>query len=135
MRNTAGAPLQTTVSLRPVAPRCSSEAAVLVALDRATAHALLEALAAALASSRADPWGEPLTPRESEVLLRLSEGKSYGQIAAELVIELETVRTHARRVRRKLGVATSRELRGRPVPLRPEGAAPALPPRALQITP
>ena len=85
---------------------------MLLALDGATARSLLEALAAAIAAAEAGRRSEPLTPRENEVLLRLSDGKSYGQIAAELVIELETVRTHARRVRRKLGVATSRELHG-----------------------
>lgn len=81
-------------------------------LDAATARSLLEALAAATAGAEAGRRSDPLTPREHEVLLRLSEGKGYGQIAAELVIELETVRTHARRIRRKLGVATSRELYG-----------------------
>ncbi len=54
-----------------------------------------------------------LTPREAEVLAALSAAKGYGQIAAELHIDLETVRTHARHVRRKLGVRSSRELVGR----------------------
>ncbi len=85
-------------------------------LDSATARSLLEVLAAALATAEAGPSAEPLTPRENEVLRCLSEGKNYGQIAAELVIELETVRTHARRVRRKLGVARSRDLHGRVAP-------------------
>ncbi len=67
------------------------------------------------------------------MLLHLSEGKNYGQIAAELVIELETVRTHARRVRRKLGVATSRELHGW-IPSS-EGGAQLPAADALQITP
>jgi DNA-binding CsgD family transcriptional regulator len=51
-----------------------------------------------------------LTPREREVFELLSQGHSYAQIALELVIDLETVRSHARRVRRKLGLASSREL-------------------------
>jgi DNA-binding CsgD family transcriptional regulator len=89
---------------------------VLVVLDGATARSLLEVLAAAVAAAEAGRRDEPLTPRENEVLLCLSAGKNYGQIAAELVIELETVRTHARRVRRKLGVATSRDLHGRVAP-------------------
>ncbi len=96
-------------------------------LDAGTARSLLEALAAATAATDARRPSEPLTPRENDVLLRLSEGKGYGQIAAELVIELETVRTHARRIRRKLGVASSRELHGCPVPGREGDAA--------QITP
>lgn len=70
------------------------------------------------------------------MLLCLSEGKNYGQIAAELVIELETVRTHARRVRRKLGVATSRELHGCSVPVRfDDGDVPMPGSCALEITP
>lgn len=93
-------------------PQPISGGGVLVALDGTTARSLLEALAAAIAAAEEGRQGEPLTPRENEVLLRLSAGKNYGQIAAELVIELETVRTHARRVRRKLGVATSRDLHG-----------------------
>ena len=91
---------------------------VQIVLERSTARALLRALSAALSPPGPDGRGEELTPRETEVMAGLSEGKGYGQIAAELVIELETVRTHARRVRRKLGVATSSELRGR----RPPGA-------------
>lgn len=92
-------------------------------LDSATARSLLGVLAAALATAEAGPPTESLTPRENEVLLCLSQGKNYGQIAAELVIELETVRTHARRVRRKLGVATSRDLRGRFAPAGEPGPA------------
>lgn len=116
-------------------PRCQSGPGVLVAIDRATARSLLEALAAALTPTRADRWNEPLTPRETEVLLRLSQGKNYGQIAAELVIELETVRTHARRVRRKLGVATSRELHGCSVPTPSDGDAPLPALHVSEITP
>lgn len=53
-----------------------------------------------------------LTPRETEVLAHLSRSRSYEEIAVSLSIDVETVRTHARRVRRKLGVQTSRELVG-----------------------
>jgi DNA-binding NarL/FixJ family response regulator len=53
---------------------------------------------------------ELLTPRESEVLERLRAGDSNAQIAAALHVSIETVRTHARRVYRKLGVKTRREL-------------------------
>jgi DNA-binding NarL/FixJ family response regulator len=57
---------------------------------------------------------ELLTPRESEVLSRLRAGDSNAQIAAQLHVSIETVRTHARRVYRKLGVKTRRELVHRP---------------------
>jgi DNA-binding CsgD family transcriptional regulator len=53
-----------------------------------------------------------LTPRETEILVHLSRSRSYDEIAALLSIDTETVRTHARRVRHKLGVRTSRELIG-----------------------
>jgi len=51
-----------------------------------------------------------LTPRESEVLAQLQQRRSNAQIAADLHIGVETVRTHARSIFRKLGVASRREL-------------------------
>jgi DNA-binding NarL/FixJ family response regulator len=52
-----------------------------------------------------------LTPREAEVLELLQAGRSNAEIAAALHVGVETVRTHARRIYRKLGVRTRRELR------------------------
>lgn len=52
-----------------------------------------------------------LTQREAEVLELLQAGRSNGEIAASLHVGVETVRTHARRIYRKLGVRTRRELR------------------------
>jgi DNA-binding NarL/FixJ family response regulator len=54
--------------------------------------------------------GALLTPRESEVLAQLQHRRSNAQIAADLHIGVETVRTHARSIYRKLGVASRREL-------------------------
>jgi DNA-binding NarL/FixJ family response regulator len=51
-----------------------------------------------------------LTPRETDVLAELQRRRSNAQIAADLHISIETVRTHARRIYRKLGVASRREL-------------------------
>jgi DNA-binding NarL/FixJ family response regulator len=51
-----------------------------------------------------------LTPREAEVLDGLQLGRSNGEIAASLGVSVETVRTHARSVFRKLGVHSRREL-------------------------
>ncbi len=53
---------------------------------------------------------ELLTPREAVVLDLLQHGRSNGEIAAELHIGVETVRTHARSIYRKLGVRSRREL-------------------------
>ena len=54
---------------------------------------------------------ELLTPREAEVLELLRSGRSNAEIALTLHVGVETVRTHARRIYRKLGVKTRRELR------------------------
>jgi DNA-binding NarL/FixJ family response regulator len=51
-----------------------------------------------------------LTAREADVLARLQQRMSNAQIAAELHISIETVRTHARHIYRKLGVSSRREL-------------------------
>jgi DNA-binding NarL/FixJ family response regulator len=56
------------------------------------------------------PGPELLTPREADVLELLQAGRSNAQIAAELHVGIETVRTHARNIYRKLGVRTRREL-------------------------
>jgi two-component system, NarL family, response regulator DesR len=54
---------------------------------------------------------EVLTPREAEVMELLRRGRSNAEIARDLHVSIETVRTHARRIYRKLGVKTRRELR------------------------
>jgi DNA-binding NarL/FixJ family response regulator len=51
-----------------------------------------------------------LTSRELEVLARLQQRRSNAQIAADLHLSIETVRTHARHIYRKLGVGSRREL-------------------------
>lgn len=53
----------------------------------------------------------PLTPREADVLELLQGGRSNAEIAATLHVGVETVRTHARNIYRKLGVHTRRDLR------------------------
>jgi DNA-binding CsgD family transcriptional regulator/DNA-binding XRE family transcriptional regulator len=53
-----------------------------------------------------------LTPREREVFEGLSRAESNGEIAHELQIGVETVRTHAAHIRDKLAVRSRRELIG-----------------------
>jgi DNA-binding NarL/FixJ family response regulator len=57
------------------------------------------------------PWGAPLTAREADVLELLQAARSNAEIAEALNVSVETVRTHARNIYRKLGVSTRRELR------------------------
>lgn len=65
---------------------------------------------AAPAARRAEPGrdGAPaveLTKRELEVLAGMSHGRSNAQIGAELFLSEDTVKTHARRLFRKLGAS------------------------------
>ena len=46
----------------------------------------------------------PLSKRETQILELIGEGKSRGQIAAELFIDLETVRSHIKNIYLKLDV-------------------------------
>ncbi len=57
-----------------------------------------------------------LTPREEEVLGLLRAGRTNAQIAQSLYISIETVRTHAQRIYRKLGVSSRRQLMKLSVP-------------------
>jgi DNA-binding NarL/FixJ family response regulator len=57
------------------------------------------------------PGTSLLTAREADVLAGLQQRRSNAQIAADLHVSIETVRTHARHIYRKLGVSTRRELR------------------------
>ena len=73
------------------------------------------------------PAPDLLTPREADVLELLQRGLTNAQIAHELSIGVETVRTHARNIYSKLGISKRRALAtlGRrasdPRPLEPAG--------------
>jgi LuxR family maltose regulon positive regulatory protein len=49
---------------------------------------------------------EPLTMKEREVLSRLTSYLSLQEIASEMYVSLNTVKTHVRSIYRKLGVST-----------------------------
>jgi DNA-binding NarL/FixJ family response regulator len=72
--------------------------------------------------------GQLLTRREGEVLPLLARGRTNPQIALELEVGVETVRTHARNIYRKLGVSSRNELTAPSVDER-------APPPASQIGP
>jgi DNA-binding NarL/FixJ family response regulator len=55
------------------------------------------------------PVKSPLTPREWEVLDLLCMGLTTRQVSDELVLSIETVRTHVKNLMRKLGVRTRAE--------------------------
>jgi DNA-binding NarL/FixJ family response regulator len=52
----------------------------------------------------AAPVAAPLSMREMQVLTGMSQGKSNAQIGRELYLSEDTIKTHARRLFRKLGV-------------------------------
>ena len=49
-------------------------------------------------------WIEPLSDRELEILQLIAEGFSRQEIASQLVLSLNTVKTHARNIFSKMGV-------------------------------
>ncbi len=75
----------------------------------ATQPEIVAALADTLTTPRVpalrdSPDGEaPLTEREMQVLRGMSQGQSNGEIGRELFLSEDTVKTHARRLFRKLG--------------------------------
>ena len=90
---------------------------------------------AAAASGPADRFDIPepdlLTAREADVLDLLQQGYTNAEIAHSLSIGVETVRTHARNIYRKLGISTRRDLArltrpdngGPPQPVSPPAAS------------
>ena len=73
-------------------------------------HVLPRSAAAGGGVDRLGMEGAELTAREAEVLELLQDDRTNSEIADQLSIGIETVRTHARNVYRKLGVPSRREL-------------------------
>jgi NarL family two-component system response regulator LiaR len=74
-------------------------------------HVMPRSAAASGPADRLDiPEPDLLTAREADVLELLQQGCTNAEIAHELHIGVETVRTHARNIYRKLGISTRRDL-------------------------
>src|SRR3954452_19083625 len=73
-------------------------------------HVLPRSAAAGGGVDRLGMEGTELTAREADVLELLQDGHTNSEIAEALSIGIETVRTHARSIYRKLGVPSRREL-------------------------
>ena len=54
---------------------------------------------------------EPLSPQEQRVLRLLAAGLSNPEIADELVVSVNTIKTHVQSIYRKLNVASRKEVR------------------------
>lgn len=70
----------------------------------ASAKSLIEAFTPRVATAATPPWVERLTQREREVLVLIASGFSNAEIAAELEVSIETVRTHVKHVYTKGGI-------------------------------
>lgn len=83
---------------------------VLTAIHLASRGLQVAPRAAAEAGTGSYDKQQLFTRREAEVLPLLQQGRSNAQIALALHVSVETVRTHARNIYRKLGVSSRREL-------------------------
>jgi DNA-binding NarL/FixJ family response regulator len=63
-------------------------------------------LAQRLRARKEEPYAEPLTPREIEVLQLVASGAANKEIAAQLSITERTARTHVSNILGKLGLAS-----------------------------
>ena len=81
---------------------------LIAAFDRTHAGPDAEADAVPTADARA-PLVEPLSARETEVLVLLAQGLTNPEIARALFISLPTVKSHTRNIYGKLGVHSRKQ--------------------------
>jgi two-component system, NarL family, invasion response regulator UvrY len=78
-------------------------------INESVAERLLSDLGSPAQKSNGQPH-EALSDREFQILRLLGEGKTVGEIAAELSISVPTVSTHRTRILEKMGMKTTAEL-------------------------
>jgi predicted ATPase/DNA-binding CsgD family transcriptional regulator len=79
-------------------------ASVQIELAALAVQPSLDAASSRQTTPSVQPLVEPLTARELELLRLLAAGRSYEQIAAELIIAVGSVKSHAHSIYGKLGV-------------------------------
>ena len=94
----------------PLADLLRAQLPALKRANAAYAAILLAALEPTSALARG-PLLEPLSPQEQRVMRLLVAGRSNAEIAGELIVSPNTVKTHVKNIYRKLAVATRDELR------------------------
>lgn len=73
-------------------------------IDPSVTRRLIQRLAAGIAPAPRPPEVDRLTTREHEILLCVAKGNATAEIAAELFLGTQTVKTHVSRVLAKLGL-------------------------------
>lgn len=94
------------IVVEPVAaaPAAAEEKAPIIVVDNLTQAEKLRAILASL------PEGTTLTPRQTEILARILDGKSRKEIAAEMYLSENTVKTHTSALYKALGVSSREEI-------------------------
>ncbi|WP_345340746.1 helix-turn-helix transcriptional regulator, partial [Actinomycetospora succinea] len=95
-------------ALRPFAHADGGVRALLVD-ELATGAPRAAFVARALAAGATSPGGIALSVREHDVLTRLPSLESLDEIASELDVSINTIKTHVRALYGKLGVTTRRD--------------------------
>jgi DNA-binding NarL/FixJ family response regulator len=80
--------------------------------NRFVSEALAEMLAQELMGERPTAAHEQLSTRELQIFLKLAEGKTIGQIGAELSLSVKTVSTYRSRILTTLSATTNAQLTG-----------------------